>query len=147
MDCIRRLCIGSLVAFFLVLPIAATISSAADFTLAWNSNCNGHPDLIGYNLYYKEGGSILENPEDSVMIYIPLTEEGFDPENPSYKVTGLKDDVEYYFTVSAMYNDEESGMSNEVSDSIRDFDSASTSENSAYENDLFRAGCFISALD
>jgi hypothetical protein len=141
-----------LMASVFVLLLAASIGSAADFTLSWDANCNDYPGLIGYNLYYLEGASVLENPDDSIMIYIPLSQEGFDPESPSYTVTGLKDNVEYYFTISAVDKDEESGMSNEVSGISRDSDSStidsetSNSDDAFFNNDLFRTGCFISEV-
>lgn len=148
MSCFRSMPFRVSTAFMGVLLLAASISSAAEFTLSWDPNCNDYPGLIGYNVYYKEGASIRENPDDSVMIYIPLSEEGFDPENPSYTITGLKDNIVYYFAVTAMSGDDESGMSNEVSDISRNLDSTiSSSDNSYYENDPFRAGCFIGVLN
>lgn len=148
MSCFRSMPFKGLTAFLGVLLLAASISSAADFTLSWDSNYNDDSGLIGYNVYYKEGASILENPDDSVMIYIPLSEEGFDPENPNYTITGLEENVKYYFTVTAMSEDDESSMSNEVSAISSNLDSnISSSDNSYYENDPFRAGCFIGALN
>lgn len=93
----------------------ATTSSAGQLILAWDPCDSDSTDLIGYNLYYKAGSSAAADPDDADLVYIPLTDPDFDPDNPTYQVTGLSDSVRYYFAVTAMYNDDESGMSNEVS--------------------------------
>jgi hypothetical protein len=108
-----------LVAAFILLPIP---SIAADFELYWDPNCNDDPDLEGYYIYYEYhepgvgiyGGSDNVDLSHVVDVYIPLSEYGFDPENPSCRIEGLLDDVRYCFTVTAWYGNEESGMSNEV---------------------------------
>jgi hypothetical protein len=45
---------------------------------------------------------------------VALTDIDFDPDNPSYLIPDLLDDVRYCFAVTAWYGDEESDMSNEV---------------------------------
>jgi hypothetical protein len=146
----RSVCLLCLFIFFPALFMMASDSPAAEFTLAWDPNSNDYSNLIGYNLYYKEGSSIQNDLEGAVMIYIPLTETGFDPSQPSYAVTGLQDNVRYYFTVTAMYEDEESGMSNEVS-AINDISDPSDSNLNSNSNSpsggSSGAGCFITALN
>jgi hypothetical protein len=108
-----------LVTVFFLFPIP---SIAADFELFWDSNCNEDPDLEGYYIYYKSiepGIGIFGEPSDDdsshlIDVYIALSEPGFDPDNPNYRIDGLRDDVRYCFTVTAWYGNEESDMSNEV---------------------------------
>jgi hypothetical protein len=99
----------------MVIFAFASVSQAAEVTLAWDPHDNTHTNLTGYNLYYKAGSSVQADPNGATLIYIALTDPGFDPENPSYTVTDLLDDTQYFFTVTAMVEDDESGMSNEVS--------------------------------
>jgi hypothetical protein len=101
-----------------ILLVFATGGMAAEFSLAWDPNCNEAPTLIGYNLYYRSGASVTADPDSANFIYIALDDPDFDPDQPGFTVSGLEEDVEYYFTVSAVYEVEESSMSNEIS-SIR----------------------------
>jgi hypothetical protein len=96
---------------FLILP---AVGMAADFELFWDPNCGADPALEGYFIYYTDEVSVTHDPSDAMEIYVPLSESGFDPDAPSYPVSGLMDDKLYCFTVSAWYGDEESGMSNEI---------------------------------
>ena len=98
-----------------IMLIAATTVSAATFSLAWDPNCNGDPTLIGYNIYYSAGVSVRTNPESAKIVYIPLDSRDFNPDQPAYEVTGLQNDVKYFFIVTAVYKDGESDMSNEIS--------------------------------
>ncbi len=135
------------VAIFLILAfsLCATASQAAEFTLAWDSHDNTHTSLIGYNLYYKANSSVQADPNGATLIYIPLTEPDFDPDNPSYQVTDLQDDTQYYFTVTAMVGDEESGMSNEVS-AINGASALDTNTGTSSTSSGVGGGCFISSL-
>ena len=135
------------VAIFLILAfsLCATVSQAAEVTLAWDPHDNTHTNLIGYNLYYKADSSVQADPDGATLIYIPLTESGFDPDNPSYQVTGLQDDTQYYFTVTAMVGDEESGMSNEVS-AINGASALDTNTGTSSTSSGVGGGCFISSL-
>ena len=103
------------IAAITVMLILATSGTAAEFSLAWDPNCNEDPTLIGYNLYYNAGTSVLSDPDGADYIYIALNDPDFNPDLPGFTVSGLQDDVEYYFTVSAVYEDGESDMSNEIS--------------------------------
>jgi hypothetical protein len=87
---------------------------AADFELFWDPNCNADTDLEGYYVYYKEDASVIDDPSGAIDLYVALTDIDFDPDNPSYLIADLLDDVRYCFAVTAWYGDEESGMSNEV---------------------------------
>jgi hypothetical protein len=98
----------------LLFTASTAASQAADFNLAWDPPVENDANLIGYHVYYKAGSSILTDPSGSIMIYVPLSEEGFDPSSPSFLVTDLLDDTTYYFTVSAVYDEDESAMSNQV---------------------------------
>jgi hypothetical protein len=118
---------------------------AAEITLAWDPHDLTHSGLIGYNLYYKENSSVQADPDGSMMIYIPVTETDFDPDNPGYTVTGLQDYTEYYFTITAMVGDDEGGMSNEVSAIINNT-SALASSTSSGAGSGGSGGCFINTL-
>jgi hypothetical protein len=117
-----------LVAAFFLFPIPII---AADFELYWDPNCNEDPDLEGYYIYYKyyEPGIGIYGQSDAaesshvVDVYIPLSESGFDPDNPSCRIAGLLDDVRYCFTITAWYGNEESGMSNEICGANGTYDS------------------------
>ena len=126
----------------LLVPVAGSI--AAEVKLAWDPHEWTHSNLIGYNLYYKAGSSVKANTDGSFMIYIPLSEPGFDPDHPSYKVTDLIDDTQYYFAVTAMVvDDDESGMSNEVS-AINGASAIDT--NGTSSSGSVGGGCFIDTL-
>jgi hypothetical protein len=96
------------------LVILPAIGMAADFELFWDPNCNADADLEGYYIYYKEDASVVDDPSGAIDLYVALTDIDFDPDNPSYLIAGLLDDVRYCFAVTAWYGDEESDMSNEV---------------------------------
>lgn len=139
---------AGVVTIFTALFIGAASCMAAEVTLAWDPHELTHSGLIGYNLYYKENASVQADLDGSTMIYIPLTETDFDPDNPSYTVTGLQDYTQYYFTITAMVGDEESGLSNEVSaingaSSALDTNSDTSSTSSGAGSG---AGCFINTL-
>jgi hypothetical protein len=87
---------------------------AADFELFWDPNCNADMDLEGYYIYYKEDASVVDDPNGAFQEYVALSDAGFDPDNPSFPIPGLLDDVRYCFAVAAWYGNEESGLSNEV---------------------------------
>jgi hypothetical protein len=146
----RSICGKGLIAIILLLLMWATNSSAGQITLAWDPNPSDYDgtSLIGYNLYYKAGSSVAADPDGADFVYIPLTDSGFDPDHPSYQVTGLSDSERYFFVVTAMYNDDESSMSNEVSSSgtgggQTSSINAGTDDNSAASSS---GGCFIGSL-
>jgi hypothetical protein len=113
---------------------------AAEVTIAWNANTEYW--LTGYNLYVKEGSSIQPDDSQAVIITIPLSSPGFNPDSPSYTVTDLKDDIVYYFIVSAYsYYGLESGFSNEVS--VRNGKLHITPQSSSSGTD---SGCLIDAV-
>ena len=107
----RTLVLCLLVSSLVILP---AIGMAADFELFWDPNCNTDADLEGYYIYYKEDASVIADPNGAIDIYVALTDIDFDPDNPSYLIADLLDDVRYCFAVTAWYGDEESDMSNEV---------------------------------
>jgi hypothetical protein len=126
----------------MALFLIPAVGLAADFELLWDPNCNEDDDLEGYYIHYIEEDSVIIHPNDSTEIYVPLLENGFDPDAPRYLVSGLIDDVIYCFAVSAWYGDEESGMSNEicgVNGAYYPNSSSSASNDSG-------SACFISAL-
>jgi hypothetical protein len=144
------------IAAMAILLVFATGGMAAEFSLAWAPNCNEAPTLIGYNLYYSAGAPVTTDPDNADYIYIALDDPDFDPDQPGYTVSDLEEDVEYYFTVSAVYEDGESGMSNEIS-SIRS--SSDTPQDSSLPNNGSLSptpagssgggssgGCFINSL-
>jgi hypothetical protein len=107
----RNLALCLLVSAAVIMP---AFGMAADFELFWDPNCNADTDLKGYYIYYKEDGSVVDDPGGAIEQYVALTDFGFDPDNPSFLIPGLLDDVLYCFAVAAWYGDGESGMSNEV---------------------------------
>ena len=149
---IKTFGIGLVASTIIILSVASTLYGA-DITVAWDANCNENPDLIGYNIYYKAGSSVLADPQNADVIYIPLSDAGFNEAQPSYQITDLLNDVRYYFTVTAIYSndqieDEESAMSNEVSTGDNGNDTAISdgSSNSDSSGSSDSAGCFISDL-
>jgi len=114
------------IAFFLTAMLFCFQSSsyAADITLKWAANTE--PDLAGYKIYYKNGFSGA--PYDGVDIdqgTSPISLTTHDPNDPNYVdpndpellLTGLEDNEDYFFVVTAYDNEEpynESGFSNEV---------------------------------
>jgi hypothetical protein len=132
---------------FVMASIAsAGVSQAMEITLAWDPHESTHTNLTGYNLYYKAGSSVQADPNDATLIYISLTDPGFDVDNPSYTVTDLQDDTQYFFAVTAMVDDDESGMSNEVSatNGASGLDHANTGNPSG--GSVAENGCFITTL-
>lgn len=98
--------------FFFLIPalFLVNIASAhgANVTLGWNPN--SEPDLAGYVLYSSPGAA--GQPYDYVATY-PLN--SINPASPKCTITGMEDDVPYYFVVSAYDTDNyESGYSNEI---------------------------------
>lgn len=147
----RGICGKGSIAVFWILLMWAANSSAGQLTLAWDPNPSDYDgtSLIGYNLYYKADSSVAADPDGANFVYISLTDPGFDPNHPSYQVTGLSDSERYYFVVTAMYNDDESSMSNEVS-SISGTGGGQTSSINAGTDDnsagSSSGGCFIDSL-
>lgn len=137
-----------------LLIIWVTPAIAYDVVLAWDPN--GEPDLAGYVLYVDDGTS--EFLYEYIDTY-PL--EAIDPDNPSVKVTGLKDDLAYYFVVTAY---DTSGNESDYSDEICVMNAkACPSSWVAYRSSLSESasvssasndaggggggGCFISSLN
>lgn len=147
-ECLNT-CAKGLTAFLLILLLWTTNCLAEQITLAWDPSESNGTNLIGYNLYYKAGSSAAADPDIADLIYIDISDPDFDPDHPSYQVTGLSDSERYYFVVSAMYNDGESGMSNEVSSIVgaggeqNSSINASTDDTSAGSSS---GGCFIDSL-
>lgn len=122
-------------------------SSAADITLKWAANTE--PDLAGYKIYYKNGFSgapydgvdIDQGSSPISLTTIDTNDPNYvDPDNPELLLTGLNDDEDYFFVVTAYDNEEpynESGFSNEVST----LDGNSTDGDSSYVR--AEASCFI----
>lgn len=90
---------------------------SAEVTLAWDKNIE--TDLAGYKLYYKidtpgapyEGTGADQGDSEILLSLGSLS----DPNNPEYTLTGLLDDKDYYFVVTAYdTEDNESDYSNEV---------------------------------
>jgi hypothetical protein len=92
----------------LLLLLSATPANAYDVVIAWDPN--GEQDLAGYVLYVDDG--ISEILYEYVDTY-PL--EDIDLQNPSVKITDLRDDLAYYFVVTAYDAD---GTESDFSDEI-----------------------------
>ena len=112
-----KLFFTNLLTLLLLLLIFSTSASAAQVTLAWDSN--SETNLAGYNLYYKVGssgtpyeGTGLDQGDSRIVI--PL-ENLSDRNNPSFTISGLPAGETFYFVVSAYSSDgDESPFSNEV---------------------------------
>jgi hypothetical protein len=101
--------------FFLMVLLAADLASAADVTLAWDSNQES--DLEGYGVYFNKGTS---GPPYNLFGYI-TTGELTNPSSPAFTATGLEKGARYYFAVTA-YDTEgnESYFSNSVCAEVGD---------------------------
>ena len=93
------------------------IASAAEVTLAWDANTE--TDLAGYNIYYDTSsgppyyGTGADQGDSPITV---LCDDLDDPQNPEFTITGLDDDQDYYFALTAFDNEgNESDYSNEVS--------------------------------
>lgn len=145
----RYICGKGLIVSLLALLVWTTNGWAGQITLAWDPSDSDGTNLIGYNLYYKADSSAAADPYSANLIYIPLTDPDFDPDHPSYQVTGLSDSARYYYVVTAMYNDDESEMSNEVT-SMNGIGGGQTSSINASTDGSSAGsssgGCFIDSL-
>ena len=130
----------------LLLFLSATPANAYDVVIAWDPN--GEQDLAGYVLYVDDGTSeILYEYVDTY----PL--EDIDLQNPTVKITDLRDDLAYYFVVTAYDAD---GTESDYSDEICVINGEACPESwLAYRSNLSSAdsasgggggggGCFIS---
>ncbi|MBW1867443.1 MAG: fibronectin type III domain-containing protein, partial [Deltaproteobacteria bacterium] len=103
--------------FSLIFCFFSSAVSAADLTLAWDSN--SEQDLAGYKIYYKTGSSGApydgNDADQGGSGIIVSLEDLSDPENPGFTLSGLSENTVYYLAVTA-YNEQgsESGYSNEV---------------------------------
>jgi len=121
--------------FLIVIIItffAHGISSAAEVTLAWDANTE--PDLTGYKIHYDTSpgnpyyGMRADQGTSPITV---LIEDLDDQHNPEFTLTGLDDNEDYYFALTAFDNENlESSYSNEAS---------TADENSGSGG----AGCFI----
>jgi len=113
---ILSLLAASVMFFMLLLSGAA----AADFTLGWDPN--REEDLAGYKIYYKEkfysepyDGKDAEQGDSPIIVPRILLK---DPDNPQFRITGLKDNKIYFFILTAFDNSDpanESDFSNVIS--------------------------------
>jgi len=81
--------------FFLMLLFIPILASAADVTLAWDSN--NEVDLEGYGVYFQKDAP---GPPYDLFGNITLQELA-DPDNPTFTLTGLEMGSRYYFTLTA----------------------------------------------
>jgi hypothetical protein len=97
--------------FFIVIIfffLSITAVEAYDLTLQWDPN--SEPDVAGYVLYIDDGTS---GPDYEYFDTYPL--EDIDPDNPSCIITGLQNDHDYYFALTAYDAD---GNESDLSDDI-----------------------------
>jgi hypothetical protein len=81
--------------FFLMLLFIPILASAADVTLAWDSN--NEADLEGYGVYFQK-----DTPGPPYDLFGNITlQELADPDNPTFTLTGLEKGSRYYFTLSS----------------------------------------------
>lgn len=109
---------------FLFLAFFASTASAADVTLAWDSN--NESDLEGYGVYFSQEDA---GPAYNLFGYVTLSEFS-DPSNPTFTVTGLEEGGRYYFTVTAFDGTgNESGFSDPVCADVGDVTTPCASAN------------------
>jgi len=100
-----------------IIFFAYGVSSAAEVTLAWDANTE--TDLLGYKIYYDTSPGdpyYGTDAEQGISPIIVLIDDLDDPHNPRFTLTGLSDDGDYYFALTAFDNEKlESGFSNEAS--------------------------------
>ena len=114
--------LGLKLVVFLSFLFYANLVSAAQVTLAWDANTE--TDLAGYKVYYKTSSPIepyngTGADQGPSPITIPLYELT-NPDSPEYTLTGLDENEDYYFVVTAYDNEDpvnESAYSNWVSNS------------------------------
>ena len=129
----------SLIIFAITIAFFAPgIASSAEVILAWDDNTE--PDLMGYNIYYDTSsgdpyyGTGADQGDSPITVLIGDLD---DPQNPEITLTGLDDDQDYYFALTAFDSEgNESGYSNEVSTA----DGTSGSDSSGGGGG---GGCFI----
>ena len=129
----------SLILFAITIVFFAHgIASSAEVTLAWDANTE--PDLAGYKIYYCTGSGAPyygTEADQGTSPIIVLAEDLDDPDYPEFTLTGLFDDQEYYFALTAFDSENaESGFSNEASTA----DGTSSDYNSSGGGS---SGCFI----
>lgn len=103
-------------ALFIAFPVPA-LADSGSVTLGWDPNTEH--DLAGYRIYYKTGsGGVPYNgkglDQGDSPILLKLTD--LDPPAPWVELTGLKENIRYFFVGTAFNRaGDESGYSNEVS--------------------------------
>ena len=134
---------------FILIICLYNFGYAADITLKWGPNTE--PDLAGYKIYYKSGfpgapydGVDIDQGSSPIFLTIddPSNPNYVNPVDPEFLLTGLVDNEEYFFVVTA-YDDEElcneSGFSNEVST----LDSSNSDGGSSDSGLDVKGACFI----
>ena len=100
-----------------IIFFAYGVSSAAEVTLAWDANTES--DLMGYKIYYDTSPGDPYYGTDAAQGISPiivLREDLDDRDNPRFTLTGLNENEDYYFTLTAFDHENlESGYSNEAS--------------------------------
>jgi hypothetical protein len=100
-----------------IIFFAYGVSSAAEVTLAWDANTES--DLMGYKIYYDTSPGDPYDGTDAAQGISPiivLREDLDDRDNPRFTLTGLNENEDYYFILTAFDHENlESGYSNEAS--------------------------------
>ena len=93
---------------FSIISILGAHAQGSEVTLAWDPN--DEPDLAGYNVYVNQIGPSSQYYQlDTVLL------GEIETDNPRYIATGLKEESDYCFVVTAYdSNGYESGFSNEA---------------------------------
>jgi hypothetical protein len=113
----NTLILWGIITLFLVLS-SANSSMAKNVTLAWDPNDESE-NVIGYKLYYRTGSFTYNNctgaAEGNSPIIVPVASLS-NPDAPQLTVTGLQENVVYFFAATAYNASAESSYSNEVTD-------------------------------
>ena len=117
----------------LIISILGAPARGSEVTLAWDSNAE--PDLAGYTVYVNQVG-----PGPPYYQLDSVTLDEIEPDNPVYTATGLKNESDYCFVLTA-YDSEgiESGFSNDVCV----LNGQQVALNSAQNRGGGEGGCFI----
>jgi len=102
-----------------IFLLTASIAVAADVTFRWDANTE--TDLAKYKLYQTDTPGQYTKAQvigEGNLVAIMLLADIADPANPEYTLTDVADGQHYWVLTAADLTNNESGFSNEVTDTI-----------------------------